>query len=69
VAIHSSGQNIFDFAHIEGITLVAGEEVDEVARGAIGMGLDRFGEVGDRTSEHRLLRRMEQVLHCGLWQG
>ena len=38
VAIHSSGQTISSLFHIEGITLGAGEEVDEVARGAGGMG-------------------------------
>ena len=38
--------NIF-FYHIEVITLGAGEEVDEVAGGAIGMGVDGIGEVGD----------------------
>ena len=31
VAIHSSGQTIFSLAHVEEITLGAGEEVDEVA--------------------------------------
>ena len=31
MAIHSSGQAIFSLTHIEGITLGAGEEVDEVA--------------------------------------
>ena len=31
MAIHSSGQTIFNLTHIEGITLDAGEEVDEVA--------------------------------------
>jgi hypothetical protein len=36
---------------VEGITLGTGEEVDEVAGGANGMGLDRKGEVGDRISE------------------
>ena len=51
VAIHSSGQTIFNLAHIEGITLSAGEEVDEVAGGAGGMGVDGIGEVGDRDSE------------------
>ena len=51
VAIHSSGQTISSLAHIEGITLSAGEEVDEVAGGAGGMGVDGIGEVGDRTSE------------------
>ena len=36
MAIHSSGQIVFSFPHIEGITLGAGEEVDEVAGGASG---------------------------------
>ena len=40
VAIHFSGQTIFSLAHIEGITLGAGEEVDEVAAGASGIGVD-----------------------------
>ena len=31
LAIHSSGQTISSLAHIEGITLGAGEEVDEVS--------------------------------------
>ena len=48
--IHSSGQTVFGFSHIEGITLGAFEEVDEVAGGASGMGVDRIGEVCDRTS-------------------
>ena len=38
MAIHSSGQTIFSHAHIEGITMGAGEEVDEVAGGGGGMG-------------------------------
>ena len=46
VAIHSSGQTIFSLAHIEGITLGAGEEVDVVAGGADGMDVDGIGEVG-----------------------
>ena len=50
MAIHSSGQAIFSLAYIEGITLGAAEEVDEVAGGAGGMGLDRIGE-GDRASK------------------
>ena len=37
VVIHSSKQAIFSFTHIEGITLVAGEEVDEIAGGASGI--------------------------------
>jgi hypothetical protein len=44
VAIHSSGQTIFSLAHLEGITLGAGEE-EQVAWVWIG------GDVGDRTSE------------------
>ena len=51
MAIHSSGQTISSLAHIEGITLNAGEEVDEVAGGAGGMGVDGIGEVGDSASE------------------
>ena len=53
MAIHSSGQTIFSLAHVEGITLCAGEEVDEVAGGAGGMGVDGIGEVGDRASERQ----------------
>ena len=51
MAIHSSGQTVPGLFHIVGITLVAGEEVDEVAGGAGGMGVDRIGEVGNRVSE------------------
>ena len=49
MAIHFSGQTIFSLAHIEGITLGAGEEVDDVVGGAGGMGVDGIGEVGDRA--------------------
>ena len=51
VAIHSSGQTIFRLMHIEGITLGAGEEVDDVAGGTSGMGVGRIDEVDDRASE------------------
>jgi hypothetical protein len=51
VAIYSSGQTIFSLAHLEGITLGAGEEVDEVVGGASGMGVDGIGKVGDWASE------------------
>ena len=51
MAIHSSGQTIFSLVHIEGITLGAGEEVDEVAGGASGMVVDRIDEVGNQASE------------------
>ena len=51
MAVHSSGQTIFSLAHIEGITLGAGEEVDEVAGEAGGMSVDGKGEVGDQASE------------------
>ena len=39
--------------HIEGITLGAREEVDEVAGGVGGMCADRIGEIGDRASERQ----------------
>ena len=51
MAIHSIGQTIFGLTQIEGITLGAGEEADEVAGGASGLGVDRIGEVGNRASE------------------
>ena len=53
VPIHSSGRTVFRLPHIQGITLGAGEEVDEIARGASGMGADRIGEIGDWTSERQ----------------
>ena len=49
MAIHYGGQTIFSFTNIEGITLSAGEEVDEFAGEASGMGMDRTGEAGDRA--------------------
>ena len=49
MTIHSSGQTIFSFTHIEGISLGVGE----VAGGASSMGLDGIGEVGDRASERQ----------------
>ena len=51
MAIQSSGQTVLNSSHIEGITLCAGEEVDEVAEGASGVGVDRIGEDGDIASE------------------
>ena len=51
MVVHSSRQTVFSFPHIEGITLGAGEEVDEVAGGASGMGVDGIGEVGGWASE------------------
>jgi hypothetical protein len=50
VAIHSSGQTVFSLSHI-GNTMGVSEEVDEVAGGASGMGVDRICEIGDRASE------------------
>ena len=49
--IHSSEQTVFSLAYIEGITLGADEEVDAVAGGASGIGVDMIGEVGDQASE------------------
>ena len=40
MAIHSSGWTVFSLSHIEGITLGAGEEVDEVAGEASGLGVE-----------------------------
>ena len=45
--IHSSGQTVFRLPHIEGVTLGAGEEVDEAAGGASGMSVDRMGEISE----------------------
>jgi hypothetical protein len=42
LAIDSRGQTVFSFSHIEGISLGAGEKVDEIAGGASGMGVDDF---------------------------
>ena len=50
MTIHFSSQIVYCFSHIEGISQNAGEKVDEIAGGAICMGVDRIGEVGDRTS-------------------
>ena len=49
MAINPNGQTVFSLSHIEGITKGAGEEVDEVAGGVSGMGVDRIGEVGDQA--------------------
>ena len=51
MVIHSSEQTVFSLTPIEGITLGAGEKVDEVAGGASGMGVDMINEVGVRASE------------------
>ena len=51
MSIHSSGLTVFSFLHIEGNTLGLGEEVDGVAGGASGMGVDKIVEAGYRTSE------------------
>ena len=47
MAIHSSGQTAFSLINIEGIILVAGEEADEVARGATVMHVDELSKDGD----------------------
>ena len=66
VAIHSSGQTVFSCSHITGITLGAGEEVDEVAGRASGMGVDGIGRLVTRLMKDRLLGCMVQVLQKGL---
>ena len=62
MVIHSSGQTIFSLDNIEGITLGAGKEVNEVARGGNGIGVTEL-------VKDRLLGCMGQVLQQGLWQG
>ena len=69
MAIDSSAQTTFGFPHIKGIILNAGEEVDEVAGGASGMGGDWKGEVGDRASEGQAAGEYVAVLRVDLWQG
>ena len=76
MTIHSSGQTIFSLTHIEGITLGAGEEVDEVAGGAGGMGVDGIDEIGDRASDicfmtifstiHLFYKVIEGILLCSV---
>ena len=53
MSIHSSEQTVFRLLHIEGITLGAGEKVDEVAGGTSSMDADRIGEIGDSASEEQ----------------
>ena len=53
--IHSSGQTIFGFSYMKGITLDADEEVAEVGGGASGIGVDRVEEFGSRASEGQIL--------------
>ena len=67
MAIHSSGQTIFSLAHIEVITLGAGEKVDEVAGGASGMSVDGIGEVGDQASEGQAAGVYGASFTWGLW--
>ena len=74
VAIHSSGQLIFGFTYIKGITLGAGKEVGEVAGGESGMGVDRIGEIGDKANEGQaagMYGTSFTVVSGGgsLWQG
>ena len=60
MAIHSSGQIVFSFPHIEGITLGAGEEVDEVAGGASGMVWIGYVRLVTGLVRYRLLGCMGQ---------
>ena len=41
-------QTISSFIRIKGITPGTGEEVDEIAGGSSGMGVDRVGEFGNK---------------------
>ena len=63
MTIHSSGQTIFSFTHIESITQDASEEVDEADGGASGM--DRIDEVDGWASEEQAAGGIRKR---GLWQ-
>ena len=69
MATHSSKQTIFSFTQIEGITLDASEEVDEVVRGTSGIGVDRIGEVSNSFSEGQAAGVYGTDFTEGLWQG
>ena len=63
--IHSSGQTVFRLAPIEGITLGAGEEVDEVAGGASGM--DDCEHEREREREREVIeRKRSKIEHIDL---
>ena len=49
-------------------TLGAGVEVNKVAGGVSGMGMDRIDGFGDRTSEGQTSREYGTVLQHGFWQ-
>ena len=60
LAIPSCGQNIFVFTHIEGTELNAGEEVDNVATGTSGMGVDRIADTIIRVNKHAIFNFQEK---------
>ena len=66
VATHSSGQTIFHFTHKEGITLGAGEKVDDITGGTSDTGMDRIDEVGDKTSKGQAIGIYGVVSQWGL---
>ena len=67
--IRFSGQTVFSLSHIEGITLGAGEEVDEFAGGASGMGWIGLVRLVTGLMKNWLLGCMGQVLQRGFWRG
>ena len=69
VAIHSSGQTIFGFTHIEDITLCADEEVNKVDGGVSRTVWIGYMRLVTALMKDRLLGCMGQVLQQGLWQG
>ena len=60
--IHSSGKIISSLPHIEGITLGAVEEVDEVAGGAGGMGVDGIGGTFHQLSSDAIFACVQKHL-------
>ena len=67
MVIYFKWQTVFSLSHIEGITLGASVEVDEVAGGARGMDAGRVGEVGDRASEGQAVGVYGSGFTVGLW--
>ena len=65
LAGHSSGQNIFSFTRLEGIT---DDEVDDVAGGARAMDVDRMVRLVTRLVRDKLLWCIGQVFQRGIWQ-
>ena len=69
MTVHSRAQTLFGFSNIEGITLGAGEKVDEVTGGVSGLGVDKISGFGDRANEGQAASVYVADFTVGLWQG